>query len=39
MDIDILGIDLAKRVLQLRGADRHGDTCLQMRFDLRRNLK
>ena len=24
MDIDILGIDLAKRVFQLHGCDRHG---------------
>ena len=24
MEIDILGIDLAKRVFQLHGADRHG---------------
>lgn len=26
MEIDILGIDLAKRVFQLHGADRHGRT-------------
>ena len=26
MEIEILGIDLAKRVFQLHGADRHGRT-------------
>lgn len=32
MDIDIIGIDLAKRLFQLHGADRKGKPVLRKRF-------
>lgn len=34
MEIDILGIDLAKRVFQLHGADRRGQTLYRSKAGL-----